>query len=390
MSSIPATQVDRCGAPLRVLVVTGNAIVGGMETAVLRLVERLPPSTFSITALCPFESEFTAQLRELGIPVHVAAIRDRLRWHAIQFAVELVRELDIEVIHAHMPPAHAVAGLAGSATRTPVLATIHSMHLSMQDLEIHRLAGTHLCVVSEAARAHALGVGAVASRLSVIRNGVDSEQFVPAATLPRDAEPLRVGYVGRLSPEKNPALFLNAAALVRASVPSARFSVIGDGPMRRDLEVLARTLRIADAVTFKGECAGMPAQYRALDLLVSTSWHEGTPLAVLEAMASGLPIVATDVGGVPELVVAGTSGLLAPPGDEFSVAQCIVALLRDKDLRQRLGTAARARAIGHFSMHDQVTRTAALLTDVAQRAAPAAGGAMPALHELARAEMPVH
>jgi glycosyltransferase involved in cell wall biosynthesis len=364
--SVPTTRLDKRSKPLRVLIVTGNAIVGGMESAVLRLVERLPPRAFAITALCPFESVFTARLRELGIPVYVAAIREKLRWHSIQFAAALVRELDIQVIHAHMAPAHAVAGLAGRATRTPVLATIHSMHLSMWDLEIHRLAGTHLCVVSEAARTHALGVGAVAARLTVIRNGIDSEQFVPRAAIPSNSDRSSVGYVGRLSPEKNPGLFLHAAALVRESVPSARFLLIGDGPLREELETLACTLRIADAVTFAGECADMPAQYQALDVLVSTSWHEGTPLAVLEAMASALPIVATDVGGVPELVVAGTTGLLTAPGDEVAVAQCIVALLRDPDLRRRLGSSSRARAVDHFSLQEQATRTAALLADVAR------------------------
>jgi glycosyltransferase involved in cell wall biosynthesis len=371
----PPTDND---APLRVLAITGNAIVGGMETAVLRLAERLPRHRFLLTALCPFESPFTSALRDCGVAVHVVPVGETLRWHSIQFAAGLVREHDIQVIHAHMPAAHAVAGLVGRITHTPVLATIHAMHLSMWDLEVHRLAGTHVCVVSEAARAHALAVGVSASRMTVIRNGVDSERFVPrteaAATgahLPAGAT---IGYVGRLSPEKHPALFLRAAALVHARMPQTRFVVVGDGPLRGELEALAATLSLAQAVTFAGECADMPARYPKLDLLLLTSWHEGTPLAVLEAMACGVPVIATNVGGVPELVVSGTTGWLTPPGDEAQMAARVVELLQAPGAMRRFGAAARERARTCFSLDEQVQRTGALLQDLARGTPKARAG----------------
>ena len=363
---------------LRVLLITGNAIVGGMERTVARLVERLPVRDYAFVALCPFESPFTSQLRAYGVDVHVASIGDKLRWHSIQRAAELVREYDIDVIHAHMPAAHTLAGLAGRATRTPVLATVHSMHVSMQDLEMHRLAGTHLCVVSDAARAHALAVGADRSRLTVIRNGVDTEAFAPAlrrVTGDGKRAPV-VGYVGRLSPEKNPGLFLHVAALVRASAPDTRFVIIGDGPLREELERLARTFAIDAAVTFAGECDDMPPQYRALDVLLSTSWHEGTSLAILEAMASGVPVVATDVGGSPELVASGVTGWLTSSGEEVPMAERTLALLRDEPLRRRFGTAARARAVREFQLDDCVQRTAALLHDVARTSVKPRGTAV--------------
>jgi len=351
--------------PLRVLVVTGNAIVGGMESAVLRMAERLPRPAFETIALCPFESAFTAALRECGVPVSIAPVGERLRWHAIQYAAGLVREHDIDVIHAHLPAAHAVAALAGSATHTPVLATIHAMHLSMRDLEAHRLGGTHLCLVSDAARAHALAVGVPAARMTVIRNGVDSETFRPRTDTRAD-DALVVGYVGRLSPEKNPALFVRVAARLRAQGARARFVVIGDGPLRGELEALADALAIRDAITFAGVCDDMPARYRGLDLLLLTSWHEGTPLAVLEAMASGVPVAATDVGGVAELIVAGSTGCLAPPGDEVRLAELAYALLQDRATLGQLGRAARERVRTHFSIDEHVRHTAALLHEVAR------------------------
>jgi glycosyltransferase involved in cell wall biosynthesis len=355
-------------APLRVLAITGNAIVGGMESAVLRLAQRLPAHGIRLTALCPFESTFTAALRDCGVPVHVAPIGERLRWHAIQFAVGLVREHDVDVVHAHMPAAHAVGALAGKITHTPVLATIHAMHLSMQDLEAHRLTRTHLCVVSEAARVHAQSVGVAPSRLTLIRNGVDSKRFVPrdsGAAADAAAPPL-VGYVGRLSHEKHPALFLRAAVLVHARLPHARFIVIGDGPLRAELEALAARLCISHVVTFAGECADMPARYAGIDLMLLTSWHEGTPLAVLEAMSCALPVVATEVGGVPELVVSGTTGWLVAAGDEAAMAERTLALLHDRATMRRFGHAARERARTTFSLDGHVQRTAALLRSLAR------------------------
>ena len=370
----PPTSAD--SAPLRVLVITGNAIVGGMESAVLRLAQRLPRKAFRLTALCPFESAFTQALRDCDVPVHVAPMGEKLRWHAIQYAVAVMREHAIQVVHAHMPAAHAVGALAGRITHTPVLATIHAMHLSMWDLEVHRLALTHLCVVSEAARAHALAVGVAPERLTVIHNGVDSERFAPRtdATRRDPAAPV-IGYVGRLSPEKHPALFLRTAALVHARLPPARFVVIGDGPLRGDLESLAARLRIADAVTFAGECDDMAARYQALDVVLSTSWHEGTPLAVLEAMACALPVVATEVGGVPELVVSGTTGWLTPAGDEVEMAERTLTLLRAPETMQRFGRAARERVRTLFSLDEQAQRSATLLSRLASESPRARGSA---------------
>jgi glycosyltransferase involved in cell wall biosynthesis len=361
---VPQASADDA-RPLRVLVITGNAIVGGMESAVRGLCERLPRGAFELFALVPFESAFTQALRACGVRVHVAPIGERLRWHAIQYAASLVREHDVDVIHAHLPAAHVVAALAGSVTHTPVLTTIHAMHLSMWDLEVHRLAATHLCFVSEAARAHALAVGVLPARMSVIRNGVDTARFTPRAAARGPSAPPVIGFVGRLSPEKNPALFLRAAARIRARMPRARFVVVGDGPLRGELEALASTLAIRDAVAFDGECTDMPVRYRALDLMLLTSWHEGTPLALLEAMASGVPVVSTDVGGVAELIVSDATGALVPPGDDAQMAERACELLGSPGTLATMGERAREHVRVHFSIDEQVRATAALLHEVA-------------------------
>ena len=119
----------------------------------------------------------------------------------------------------------------------------------------------------------------------------------------------------------------------------------------------------------------MPAVYATLDVLALTSWHEGTPLALLEGMASGVPAIATSVGAVPELVVAGTSGFLTPPGDEVALAGALLAILHDAPLRARLGEGARALAVREFALSRQLEATAALLRAVARdRAVDAPAG----------------
>jgi glycosyltransferase involved in cell wall biosynthesis len=110
----------------------------------------------------------------------------------------------------------------------------------------------------------------------------------------------------------------------------------------------------------------MPARYRALDLMLLTSWHEGTPLAILEAMASGVPVVATDVGGVAELIVAGTTGALVPPGDDAAMAERACDALASPATLARMGESAREHVRARFSIDEQVRATGALLRDVAQ------------------------
>ena len=132
----------------------------------------------------------------------------------------------------------------------------------------------------------------------------------------------------------------------------------------------------------------MPSRYHEMDIVLCTSWHEGTPLAILEAMASGLPVIATDVGGNPELVLAGSTGWLTPPGDEVTMAESTLALLGDAALRERFGAAARDRVQSSFSADDYVTRSGKLLIEVAHSAAKSRASPVRPLYDAARASVP--
>jgi glycosyltransferase involved in cell wall biosynthesis len=372
----PLPQPPRHGGRVEVLQVLGNAIVGGMESWVLRLVQRLPAERFGFTALCPFESPLTAQLREAGVAVAIAAMpEDELPWTTLQAACALVQQHRIDVLHAHLPPAHMLAGLAGRLTQRPVLTTIHARQLTTQDLEVHRLTRSHVSVVAGQSYFHALGLGVDPALLSFEPNGIDTEVFRPRER--GTDEPLRrqlglapevplVGFVGRLSPEKGPEVFVRAAMMLKARLPDAHAVLIGEGPMREELLGLRRRYGLEDCVHFAGLWRDMPALYGELDMLVCCSHTEAMPLALLEAMACGLPTVATRVGGVPDIVEHGHTGWLVGAGDFDDIGRCCALLLADADLRRRMGARARERATQRLGLAASIDRVGALFERLAR------------------------
>lgn len=373
--------------PVRVLQVVGNAIVGGMESCVLRLVERLPRECFEVTVLCPFESRFTEALRELGLDVLVTPMPEELSWPSLQMACALVEAQAIDVLHAHMTNAHLLAGLAGRLTGRPVLTTIHARQLATQDIEVQRLVGSHVSVVCRHSYYHALGLGIEPGLLACIPNGVDTARFAPdgdggaraglRAAFGIDADRPLVGFVGRLSPEKGPEVFLRAVLLLHGLLPAAHFVVVGDGPLREELQDFVARFALGERTHFAGTRDDMPAVYRELDALVSSSHSEAMPLALMEAMASGVPVIATRVGGVPDLIDQGRTGWLVGPRDFEGLADRVAHTLRTPGLRRAMGAAARERAVARFDLADSVARTGRLLAELA---APArASGALSAV-----------
>jgi len=283
------------------------------------------------------------------------------------------------VIQSHLPNAHVLAALAGRLTGRPVLATVHGRAMTTLDIEVQRLAGTHLAVVCRQSYFQALGVGIDPRHVHFVPNGVDVERFRPqhsrtGALRTRfgiDADAPLVAFIGRLSVEKGPDLFLRAALSIFALCPRSHFVLVGEGAMLKQLPVFARRFGIADAVHFAGSQDDMPAVFNELDVVVSSSLSEAMPLAVMEAMASGVPVVACKVGGIPDLIEHGVTGWLAPEGGYDELAARVVDLLQDDALRLAVGKAARARAVGRLALDQSVEATARLFAQLtAPRADP--------------------
>ncbi|MDR7555343.1 MAG: glycosyltransferase [Armatimonadota bacterium] len=195
------------------------------------------------------------------------------------------------------------------------------------------------------------------SKIDVVPLGLDLEPFLDASQYRGafrrelgldDTYPL-VGIVGRLFPVKNHQLYLDAAAEVAERYPSARFVIVGDGPLRPSLERQAYELGLNGRVIFTGWRFDLPKVYGDLDVLVVSSLDEGTPVAVIEAMAAGCPVVATRVGGLPELIRGGQTGFLVPAGDPSELASTILAVLQDPAAARAIGRRAQSVARERFA-----------------------------------------
>ncbi len=373
-----ASTTRRSGSAARIhlLQVVGNAIVGGMESWVERLITHLPPDRFLCTVLCPFESPFTERLRGRGTEVLIAPMADDPAWSTVQMAAAIASNRGIDLIHAHLPRAHVLAGLVGRLTDKPVLYTLHGRQLGTLDLEVHRACGSHLSVVCQPSYFQALGLGVDPEQLSLEPNGVDTQWFKPQlrqgasvrAALGLDAQAPLVGFVGRLSPEKGPEVFVRSALLWLHEMPGAHAVLVGEGPMEHDLRAQISLLGLQGRVHLAGLRHDMPAVYADLDAVVSSSHSEAMPLALMEAMACGVATVATAVGGVPDIVVHGQTGWLVAPAQADEIANRCLALLRDPAARLAMGERARQRAEQRLSLDDSVKRVAQLVTRLAQRA----------------------
>src|SRR5207247_829574 len=189
-----------------------------------------------------------------------------------------------------------------------------------------------------------------ADRITVIPLGLDLEPYLHAETrrgefrgeMGLSSGTRLVGIVGRIFPVKNHALFLESAARTAAQEPAASFVVVGDGALRPTLEKQARELGITDRVLFTGWRQDLPRICADLDVLVVSSDNEGTPVSAIEAMAAGCPVVATRVGGLPDLITDGETGCLVSPRDPDGLATAVLALLQDPQVASRMGQAGRA------------------------------------------------
>ncbi|HEX7485730.1 MAG TPA: glycosyltransferase family 4 protein [Vicinamibacterales bacterium] len=189
-------------------------------------------------------------------------------------------------------------------------------------------------------------------RVAVVALGLDLEDLFglpPAAGRGQPDDAPVFGFVGRLVPIKDPETLLKAFVLVRDRVPGARLHLVGDGELRDAVSSQAATMGIADAVALLGWRKDLRAIYAGIDVLVLSSRQEGTPFAVIEAMAAARPVVATDVGGVADILVDGVTGLLVSPQDPSALADAMIRLALDAPLRGRIGAAAREHAAAYRS-----------------------------------------
>ena len=373
---------------VRLLLVVDSLEVGGAERHVVDLAAALSRKGHEVTVACSLAGELSDPLDGAGI--RVRPLLDRLVKRRVCVAYarglrRLLRGQRIDLVHAHIYASAAASALATLGTGVPLVVTEHTegawqgRRAHLVSRLIYRRARRVIAVSTPIWRRLIERDGVSPKKISLVPNAVipapDTLRSTPDAPPEGWHEGPLVGVVARLQPEKGIAKFLKAAARISSSCPEARFLVVGDGPLREELLRLADRLGLRERVRFLGHRADARDLIGLLDVLAVPSLTEGTPLTVLEAMAVGVPIVASAVGGVPDQVRHGKEGLLVPPEDPVALGDALLELLQDPGLARRLGEAGRRRSDSEFAHATMVQRIetdygAALGWSPTQSAAP--------------------
>ena len=350
--------------------------IGGPAIHVSLLASRLDPTRYETLLVSGVESGDEGNMLELGrlppidpriLPTLGRAISPLDDLRALTGLVLLARSFKPDIVHTHLAKAGALGRIA--ARIAGVRTVVHTYHGSVFRgyfgqresavyLGIERALAritTRIVAITSGQKADLVDLGiAPSSKIVEIPLGLDLDHFrelpareaaLSALGLPREGR--YVAIVARLVPIKDIPTFLRALALVTESLPDVRGLVVGDGPEREAVERLAQNLGLERRCRFLGWRADLPNVYAASDVVALTSLNEGSPVSVIEAMASGRAVVATAVGGVPD-VVSEATGILVPVGDHRGFADAIVSLLRDPDRRAELGRKGREVAIRRF------------------------------------------
>jgi glycosyltransferase involved in cell wall biosynthesis len=365
-------QIDPCAEPrerraieggrVRVVEVLATGTNGGAQEHVFSLVTRLDPARYDVRVVSLSHGSSVRRLEKAGIEVSVIdEPDDRV---AVEALAQMLAPLEPEVVHNHMYRAEVVGTKAAlhlgemGCRRPAVISTVHSSRVRCADdrqtLRTLTPLMDRLIVVSRAIEQKIREEGRFGAPVSLIYNGVDLQRYnhqQPCCTLHDDyripeTSPI-VGVVARLEAEKGHRTLVDAWPLVLAAHPEAWLLIVGEGSERNALEAQAASLGISGRVVFTGRREDVPAVTAALDVAVLPSYREAQGLSVLEAMALSRPVVASNVGGIPEMIDDGVSGLLVPPGDCEALAAAIIRLLSDHPLADMIAKR------GHDLVHNR-------------------------------------
>jgi len=361
------------GAPPLVLHVIHHLVVGGMENGLVNLINRMPPQRVRHMIVCIEDySDFRQRIERPEVDV-LALHRSRIGiWSLRRRLLELCRRVSPTIVHTRGPSgldALLPAWLAG------VRHTIHGEHgWDVADLHgkswkpvllrrLHAPLVSHYVTVSKDLRRYLVDrVGISERRITQIYNGVDTDRFRPRGDGRRELFPagfagpdsIVIGTVGRIQPVKDQATLMRAFAELVRQHPQLearlRLVIVGDGPLLRDLRELAVTLRVAESIWTPGAASNVADLMRGFDLFVLPSLNEGISNTILEAMASGLPVIASAVGGNPELVDEGCTGRLFAPQDVPALTQLLAHYVVNVEQRQQHAQAARNAAMQRFGL----------------------------------------
>ena len=353
---------------IRIAYCLDNLEVGGTETNAVRTAERLDRSRFEavLFAFRP-DGPLRARFEAAGVPVRHLALRGLVSVSAFREGrrlAQLIRREGISIVHAHDRYSNVLAALWASGSGAAVITSKRWGASTRAHALLNRLAWRRSdCVLANSAavaRSLVETDGIAAGKIVTIPNFLDDADFTNLSGVARDsaraalgipADALVVGIVANLRPIKDHATLVRAIAALAGDLTALRLVVVGEGETRAPLMSLAAELGIADRVHFLGARPDGRRLHGVFDVGVLCSRSEGFPNTVIEAMAASRPVVGTNVGGIPDAIVPGETGLLVEAGDAQGLAQAMRAVLVDGTRRTAMGVAGQARARARYAAH---------------------------------------
>ena len=373
---------------MRVVHVVAPGVIGGLERVVQVLAQGQARTGFDVhvtgivNPACPDHPLFET-LAANGVTTHPIGLSGRAYRQERAAMRELYRRLAPDLVHTHGYRPDVVDAAPARSEGIPTVTTVHGftagdwknrLYERLQRRTYRRLFDA-VVVVSRALVGRLVLDGVPASRVHVVNNAWQEtapplDRETARQSLGVDPEGFRIGWVGRLSQEKGPDVLIDALGLLQDLPPRLGVSIVGDGPVAEQQSLLARAKRlgVAERITWHGLVRDAARAFSAFDLFVLSSRTEGTPLVLFEAMAAGVPIVATRVGGVPDVLSVAEAALVPSP-DPVALAAAIRAVYNDPVLARARAERARARLVARFTVSPWLRRYEAVYRTVTHTAA---------------------
>lgn len=372
---------------IKVLHITPLLTVGGAEKKLLYILRKLDRAVFSQHVIYSIPGALKEEVKREGVPlkkVYPMSLLNPISLISIWRLYKYIRKHKIDIVHCHLDVAYIMGTAAAAMARVPVIFSFQNIAdekvLSYYrifrriEMTLSPLADMFL-VESDDVMKVLLSWGLRREKIEIIPNGVE----IPANEEPsaESGEVIKrklgiegsvvIGNMARLVDFKNHRLLLDSACKVIGLEPNVKVLIIGDGPLREELERRTEQLGITRNVLFLGTVLDFEPYLQALDLFVLTSLTESTPLALLHALACGLPVVSTAVGDIPSIIRDGVDGILVPSDDVTALTKAMIQLINDQEQRKRIGHAGRQTAEQRFSVEAMMSKIAGVYLSISER-----------------------
>lgn len=345
---------------LRILEIITPSRIGGAEVYVTGFYKAAREMGAQVTLFCPQGRPFIEYARERGIGAVTWKTHGKIDPYTVFQLARLIRCERADVVHTHLSTASLLGAIAAKMAGVPSVAHVHGLN-SATCFQY----STAIIAVSDAVKSHLCLQGIKPEKIHVVHNGVDLSHF-SGNPFPHTPHAPTFGVFGRLSPEKGQRVAIEALFLVTREHPNARLMIVGDGKDRDDLIISAKALGIEANVEFAGFQPDIREFMARCDAVIVPSVREGFGLAAVEAMAMGKPVVASAVGGLPEIVVENKTGFLIPPSNPQALSDALLRLISNPALARRLGASGRRRVEECFDAKKQMVKVMDVLREVSK------------------------